>query len=139
MVLEPGARFSRSFNLLNDAFQRKQQAIGQKEYAHKCIERFNSNRGRARSREKKGVFPVFLDKQRIIQLAGVPKRHRNNASVEVEPDGAINIIFGGLRRPCGPKHGHYVINKHGIMIYRRERGKPHGPHNYLAVGIPVLT
>lgn len=137
--MEPGARFNRSFNLVNDAFQRSQQALRQNEHIHRCIERLNSNHGRARSREKRDHCPALISKQRIVQLSGVPKRYRNNASVEVGFDGTINIIFGGQKRPRGPKHGHYVIDKHGMMIYRRERGKPHGPQNYLAVGIPVLT
>lgn len=71
------------------------------------------------------------DKKSIAAKAGVPIQHRNNVVVSTDTDGNTNIYFGGVGAPDGPGHGHYVLDKYGIVTYRRNPSDPHGRQNYV--------
>lgn len=70
------------------------------------------------------------DKRSIAARAGVPPHYRDNVWISKEPDGAINIYFGGVGEPNGLGHGHYVMDRNGKVTYRREPFDPHGSQNY---------
>lgn len=40
------------------------------------------------------------------------------------------IYFGGVGKPDGPGHGHYVMDQKGNVTYRREPFDPHGAQNF---------
>lgn len=82
---------------------------------------------RAQSRQRQS------DKRSIAERAGVPYQYRDNVLVSREPNGTINIYFGGLGTPNGPGHGHYVLDASGTVTYRRGPYDPHGAHNFTAV------
>lgn len=136
MIVLAGAKLDRPKGLINDAYQRKQQALEHKNRTGRA----DSNHGRKNGRTRKICSLSRREKQEIVQLAGVPKRYRGrySYSVEIGLDDSINIYFGGIGRPTGPKHGHYVIDINGIMTYRRERGKPHGSKNFLTGGRAIF-
>ena len=70
------------------------------------------------------------DKKSIAAKAGVPLQYRNNVWISKESDGNTNIYFGGVGKPDGPGHGHYVMDQHGTVTYRRDPFDPHGAQNF---------
>ena len=70
------------------------------------------------------------DKKSIAAKAGVPLQYRNNVWISKESDGNTNIYFGGVGKPDGPGHGHYVMDQHGTVTYRRDPFNPHGAQNF---------
>jgi len=79
---------------------------------------------RAESQRRKG------DERSIIDRAGVPRYYRDNVWISREPNGTVNIYFGGLGEPSGPGHGHYVLDSSGTVTYRRDPFDPHGSQNF---------
>jgi hypothetical protein len=65
----------------------------------------------------------------FAQLAGVPTEYHHRLWVTIE-ESSVNIYFGGLDRPQGEGHGHYVIDELGRLIYSREPFEAHGKHNF---------
>lgn len=70
------------------------------------------------------------DKKSIAARAGVPLQYQDNVLISTDPDGITNIYFGGVGKPDGPGHGHYVMDQHGTVTYRRDPFDPHGAQNF---------
>lgn len=70
------------------------------------------------------------DKKAIAEKAGVPHQYQDNVWVSKQPDGTINIYFGGIGKPNGPGHGHYVMDRSGKVTYKRDPFDPHGAQNF---------
>ena len=70
------------------------------------------------------------NKKSIAAKAGVPFQYRDNVWISKESDGNINIYFGGVGKPDGPGHGHYVMDQNGNVTYRRKPFDPHGTQNF---------
>lgn len=70
------------------------------------------------------------EKQAIARLAGIPQIYINNVWIVREASGATNLYFGGIGKPNGPGHGHYVMTSNGDVTYRRNPFNPHGYYNF---------
>ena len=70
------------------------------------------------------------DKKSIAEKAGVPLEYRDDVWISKESDGNTNIYFGGVGKPDGPGHGHYVMDRNGNVTYRRDPFDPHGAENF---------
>lgn len=70
------------------------------------------------------------DKAAVAAKAGVPHQYRDNVWISKQPDGTVNIYFGGAGEPNGPGHGHYVMDRSGEVTYKRDPFDPHGAHNF---------
>ncbi len=70
------------------------------------------------------------DKKDIATKAGVPYRYRDNVWVSTDSNGNTNIYFGGVGKPNGPGHGHYVMDRSGKVTYKRDPYDPHGAQNF---------
>lgn len=66
----------------------------------------------------------------IAAKAGVPYQYRDNVYVSEDTDGTVNIYFGGMGKPDGFGHGHYVMDGSGSITYKREPFDPHGHQNF---------
>ena len=106
------------------AFQRKQNAYQAQQTA--CVKAFKTRLEQVRASSKKRRE----DKKSIAAKAGVPFQYRDNVWISKESDGNINIYFGGVGKPDGPGHGHYVMDQHGTVTYRREPFDPHGAQSF---------
>jgi hypothetical protein len=79
---------------------------------------------RAESKQRKS------DKRSLAERAGVPYQYLDDVWVSTEPDGTVNIYFGGMGEPAGPGHGHYAMGSSGNVTYQRDPFDPHGSQNY---------
>ena len=70
------------------------------------------------------------DKKSIAAKAGVPHQYRDNVWVSTGSSGNTNIYFGGVGKPNGPGHGHYVMEHSGKVTYKRDPFDPHGAQNF---------
>ena len=70
------------------------------------------------------------DKKDVAAKAGVPYRYRDNVWISTDSDGSTNIYFGGVGKPNGPGHGHYVMDRGGSVTYKRDPHDPHGAENF---------
>ena len=70
------------------------------------------------------------DKKSLAARAGVPLQYQDNVWISTDSDGNTNIYFGGVGKPDGPGHGHYVVDQHGTVTYRRDPFDPHGAQNF---------
>ena len=70
------------------------------------------------------------DKRSIAAKAGVPLQYQDNVWISTDSDGNTNIYFGGIGKPDGPGHGHYVMDPGGNVTYRRDPFDPHGAQNF---------
>lgn len=70
------------------------------------------------------------ERRALARQAGVPLQYLNNVWVTPKTDGTTHIYFGGVGKPAGPGHGHYVMDKRGTLTYQREPFTPHGTQNY---------
>ena len=95
------------------AFQRKQNAYQAQQTA--CVKAFKTRLEQVRASSRKRRE----DKKSIAAKAGVPFQYRDNVWISKESDGNINIYFGGVGKPDGPGHGHYVMDQNGNVTYRR--------------------
>jgi hypothetical protein len=71
------------------------------------------------------------DKRSIAERAGVPYVYRDKVYTKKDPDGTIQIYFGGVGEPNGPGHGHYTMDPSGKVTYKREPFDPHGEQNFV--------
>jgi hypothetical protein len=78
------------------------------------------------------------DKKSIAAKAGVPNQYRNNVWVSKDPAGNTNIYFGGVGKPNGPGHGHYVFDRSGNVTYKRDPFDPHGAQNFQEADVALL-
>lgn len=70
------------------------------------------------------------DKKSIAAKAGVPHQYHNNVWVSTDLNGNTNVYFGGLGKPNGPGHGHYVMDHSGKVTYKRDPFDAHGAQNF---------
>ena len=70
------------------------------------------------------------DRREIARKAGVPTQYLDSIWVSPNGKGGHNIYFGGVGRPNGPGHAHYVIDSSANVTYRRYPFDPHGAHNF---------
>ena len=70
------------------------------------------------------------DKKAIAAKAGVPYQYRDNVWVSTDSNGNTNIYFGGVGKPNGPGHGHYVMDRSGKVTYKRDPHDEHGAQNF---------
>lgn len=70
------------------------------------------------------------DKKSLAVKAGVPFQYQDNVWISTDSDGNTNIYFGGVGKPDGPGHGHYVMDPGGNVTYRRDPFDPHGAQNF---------
>ena len=70
------------------------------------------------------------DKKSIVAKAGVPHQYYDNVWVSTDSSGNTNIYFGGVGKPNGPGHGHYVMDRNGNVTYNRDPFNPHGAQNF---------
>lgn len=70
------------------------------------------------------------DKKSTAAKAGVPHQYRDNVWVSTDSNGTANIYFGGIGKPNGPGHGHYVMDRNGNVTYKRDPFDPHGAQNF---------
>ena len=70
------------------------------------------------------------DKESLAVKAGVPLQYQDNVWISTDSDGNTNIYFGGVGKPDGPGHGHYVMDPGGNVTYKRDPFDPHGAQNF---------
>lgn len=70
------------------------------------------------------------DKRSLADRAGIPYQYRDDVYISSDPDGTINIYFGGIGSPDGPGHGHYAMDPRGNVTYHRDPYDPHGAQNF---------
>lgn len=75
------------------------------------------------------------DRKSIAVRAGIPSQYVENVWIRQDGDGNYNIYFGGIGKPDGEGHGHYVMSASGKITYRREPFDPHGSHNFTDVKV----
>lgn len=61
--------------------------------------------------------------------AGTPHQYWNDVKVVEEASGNTSVYFGGVGKPDGPGHAHYVIDRFGNLTWRREPNESRGRHN----------
>ena len=104
-----------------DEFQRAKREFDVARQAFKArLEKVRAERNRRRE-----------DKRAIAERAGVPSQYLDDLWVSRDSNGNTNIYFGGVGKPNGPGHGHYVVDRNGRVTYRRNPNDPHGSHNFV--------
>ena len=63
--------------------------------------------------------------------AGVPHQYHDNVWISTDSSGNTNIYFGGVGKPSGPGHGHYVMDRSGKVTYMRDPFDPHGAQSVM--------
>lgn len=66
----------------------------------------------------------------LAARAGVPLQYQDDVWISTDSNGNTNIYFGGVGKPDGPGHGHYVMDPGGNVTYRRDPSEPHGAQNF---------
>lgn len=69
-------------------------------------------------------------RKELAVKAGVPLQYQDDVWISIEPNGNVNIYFGGVDKPDGSGHGHYVMSQNGTVLYRRDPFAPHGAQNF---------
>ncbi len=64
-----------------------------------------------------------------IFAAGV-QHYGHEVLVKHEADGKTSVYFGGVDRPDGEGHAHYVLDEAGNITYRRDPFSSRGPQNF---------
>ena len=91
-----------------------------------CAKAFKSRLERVKAESKK----YRENKKAIAVKAGVPYRYHDNVWVSTDSNGNTNIYFGGIGKPNGPGHGHYVMDRSGKVTYKRDPHDEHGAQNF---------
>ena len=90
---------------------------------------------KARLEQVRAVSKKRMDDRRsVAEKAGVPAQYRDDLWISTDSEGNTNIYFGGVGKPNGDGHGHYVVDRGGTVTYRREPFDPHGSHNFEDTG-----
>ncbi len=145
--------YKRDFDNAKIAFGRAKDEHEQAKAAHECAnEDFKRTKTdfdtaakafQVRLAELKTANSKRKDNNRAIAAkAGVPYQYRDNVHVSEDPDGTVNIFFGGFGTPDGPGHGHYSMDRNGKVTYRRDPSDDHGAKNFIGAngrynGIPA--
>lgn len=88
-----------------------------------CAKAFRSRLDELKSASRK-------KRKELAAKAGVPLQYQDDVWISMEPNGNVNIYFGGVDKPDGPGHGHYVMGRNGVVTYRRDPFAPHGAQNF---------
>lgn len=91
-----------------------------------CVKAFRSRLEKVKDEDQKRRD----DKKSIATKAGVPHKYRDNVWISTDGNGNTNIYFGGVGKPNGPGHGHYVMDRSGKVTYKRDPFDPHGAQNF---------
>lgn len=70
------------------------------------------------------------EKRAVAEKAGVPFQYLDSVWVSRDTNGNTNIYFGGVGKPDGLGHGHYVIDRNDVVTYKRDPFDPHGAQNF---------
>ena len=89
-----------------------------------CTKAFRSRLDELKSASRK-------KRKELAEEAGVPLQYQDDVWISIEPNGNVNIYFGGVDEPDGLGHGHYVMDPNGTVTYKRDPFKPHGAHNFI--------
>jgi chromosome segregation ATPase len=68
-------------------------------------------------------------KEDALSIAAIPVQYREGAVLRNNPDGSLDVFFGGIG-PDQLYHGHYHFESNGEITYRREPFQDHGPQNH---------
>ncbi|TAK89220.1 hypothetical protein EPO04_03955 [Patescibacteria group bacterium] len=91
-------------------------------------------------KDKKHQFRLakerFDDRKAVLEAsrrdvafkAGV--QHYGHDVKVVHKDNKTHVYFGGVGRPDGAGHAHYVLDEFGNIEYRRDPFQERGPHNF---------
>ena len=121
------ARARQAFQSAKAEHERAQDAFKRaKAELDSCTKAFQTRLDELKSASRKRSE----DKKSIAAKARVPLQYRDNVWISTEPNGNVNIYFGGVGKPDGPGHGHYVMNRNGTVTYRRDPFEPHGAQNF---------
>jgi hypothetical protein len=121
------ASAKRTFDQAKAEHERKQTDFNQaKANFDKAAKAFKDRLEKVKAENKKRRD----DKRSVAEKAGVPYQYRDNVWVSKESGGTVNIYFGGVGKPNGPGHGHYVMDAYGNVTYKRDPHEPHGAQNF---------
>ena len=124
---EAFAAAKRTFDAAKDEHRRAQENFKRaKEVFDQASKAFKARLEVVRSHSKKRQD----DKKSIAKKAGVPYQYQDKVWVSKDRDGSTNIYFGGVGKPDGPGHGHYVMDSSGKVTYKREPFDDHGGQNF---------
>ena len=70
-----------------------------------------------------------LLRREILERANVPEPYWDQATIWVDRQMTVNIIYGD----DGRNHAHVAINDHDVTYYSRGINDPHGSQNYINV------
>ena len=117
----------RSFNSAKDEHARTQAEFKRAKEAYtSAVNAFRTRLEQVRADGKK----FNQDRENLARQAGVPLRYINKVWVSKEPNGIVNLYFGGVGKPNGPGHGHYAMDRSGKVTYKRDPFDPHGSKNF---------
>lgn len=88
-----------------------------------CTKAFRSRLDELKSASRK-------KRKELAAKAGVPLQYQDDVWISTGSNGNVNIYFGGVDKPDGPGHGHYVMSQNGTVTYRRDPFAPHGAQNF---------
>ena len=118
------ARARQTFQSAKAEHERAQDAFKRaKADFEACTKAFRSRLDELKSASRK-------KHKELAAKAGVPLQYQDDVWISIEPNGNVNIYFGGVDKPDGPGHGHYVMSKNGTVTYRRDPFRPHGAQNF---------
>ena len=131
-----------AFQTAKGEFARAQQTFHSARAEHELAEAefkrakadFESHTKAFRSRLDELKSASRKKRKELAAKAGVPLQYQDDVWISTEPNGNVNIYFGGVDKPDGPGHGHYVMDRNGALIYRRNPFEPHGPQNFESGG-----
>lgn len=133
----PKADFQRAKADFTAAKQRFDQAKAEHERAKDEFQRAKREFDAARQAFKARLDKVRAERNRrreddrdIALKAGVPIRYIDDIKVVRQPDGNVSIYFGGIGKPDGTGHAHYVVDGRGNVTYLRKVGSPYGSQNF---------
>lgn len=71
-----------------------------------------------------------VERERMLETAGVTTTERKNAKIVKKADGTVQIYLGGIGRADGLGHGHIALDRTGAKFYERGAFEPHGSQNF---------
>lgn len=118
------ARAQQTFHSARAEHERAQEALERaKADFESCTKAFRSRLDELKSASRK-------KRKELAAKAGVPLQYQDDVWISTGSNGNVNIYFGGVDKPDGPGHGHYVMSQNGTVTYRRDPFAPHGAQNF---------
>lgn len=128
-------QLQREFRTANADFRREQAAYQAVKAEHERL----AAQWKAAKRDFIKAHDAYKDrktelraiKEDALSIAAIPVQYRNDAVVRHNPDGSVDVFFGGMFGDGdGDFHGHYHFEANGEITYRRDPFQDHGPQNY---------